>query len=130
MDALGENFNLQYSSDQATQRCGTPQLAVVATAGIQADYQAWTTQTFAEMFQMRRQIRTAAFLAGFDNYHATRVRDRLCLQCAHRRQACEHGVAIIRCAAAKQPVILNYRLPGTQSVAPSSHLGLLIEMPI
>ena len=75
------------------------------------------------------QIGAAAFLAGFDQDHAARMRNLLFSECAQREQRAEHGVAVVGAAAPIQPAVANHRRPGIESLAQPVNSGCLSMWP-
>ena len=130
MNALGQHVDRQRANDPASQRGRAPQLLVVPAAGIQADDEAWRSETAAERLHVVRQVDAAALLAGFDEHDAAGVRYALLLQRADGRQRREHRVAVIGSAAAVQLAVADDGFPGRKSLGPAGEFGLLVEVAI
>src|SRR5271166_991732 len=130
MHALGEHLDLEFAADQSAQRSRQPELFVVAAARVQRDTQARLPDTGSEVLYIMREIEAAAFFARLDDDDASRVRYRVRLQRADRAEAREHRVAIVGAAAAIQTIALAHRVPWSQPLTPSRHLGLLVHMAV
>ncbi len=125
-----EHLHFECPDEVATQRCGAPQLLVVAAFGVQADDEARCAEARRERGNVGRQVRTAALLASLDHHHAARARNALSIECGDGSERSKDGVAIVGAAAAVQPAVANDRFPGTQPFVPAGKFRLLVQMAV
>src|SRR5438105_14419133 len=100
MHAFGENFNCEHAIDQPAERRGSPELVVVAAAGVETHDERRRADAWRERLEVRRQVVAAALLAAFDKDDAAPLRPLVLVELAQRGERAEHRVAIIRAAAA------------------------------
>ncbi|MCY1439601.1 hypothetical protein D9M71_558440 [compost metagenome] len=130
MHAFVEHLDREVAAGQAAQRGGAPQLVVVGAARIQAHHQRRLADAVGQVVHVGRQVVAARFLTGFDQHHATGVRQVLFLERQHRGERAEDGVAVIGAAAAVQLVAAQHRHPRAEVVVPAGHFRLLVQMAV
>ena len=113
----------------AAQGCGQPQLLVIAATGIQAHHQIGRADARRQMIDIEGQVGRAGFLASLDQDHGAGMGDALFLQRQQRREAGEHGIAVIGAAAAIKLAVLQHRLPGPVPSAQPIISGCLSRWP-
>src|SRR5690554_1936061 len=82
------------------------------------------------MVEVMGKIRTARFLACFNQDHAVRMRQALLAQRQDGSDRTEDRVSVVGTTAAIQPIALQGRRPGAATGGPSFHRRLLVEMPV
>ena len=130
VDALGQHLDAEGAARESAERRGAPEPVVVPAPRIEADDEARGADTGAERLDVVGEIVAPALLARLDDHHAARVRNLLLVE---RPEGGERGidrVAVVRAAAAVEPIALHLRRPGSEAVPPAGHLGLLIEMAV
>ncbi len=130
VDPFGQHVHRERSAGEAAQRRRRPQPFVVAAARIEPDDEVDAPHARREQLEIRRQVVASALLARLDHADAARVRHAVRLQATDRGKRGKHRVAIVGAAAPVELAVLDQRLPGTEALAPSRHLGLLVEMPV
>ena len=130
MHAFLQHLDREIAAGQTAQRCGAPQLLVVAAAGVQADHQRRLADAIGKVVDVGRQVVAAGFLAGLDQHHAARMRHALLLQCLDGGQRAEDRIAVVGAAATIQLVALDHRHPRAQVIVPAGHLRLLVQMAV
>ena len=130
MHALRQHPDREGQGQHAAQRCGEPELVVIAAAGIEADDEGGIADARRQMIDIEGQIEAAGFLAGLDQDHGAGMGHALLGQGQDRRQRGEDGIAVIGPAAAVELVARHHRRPGAVALGPAGHLRLLVEMAI
>src|SRR5258708_8366781 len=126
MHALAEDVDAQRTVDQAAQRARHPELVVVARARVERDDEADLAHPWRERVEICGQVVAAALLASLDEADASWMR----IERFDGRDRGEHRVAVVGAPAPVQPAIFDHRRPGTEALAPSGHLRLLVEVAI
>ena len=130
MNTFGQNFNLQGATGHAPQTGRKPQLIVITGTTVQTNDQAHITQTGSQRIDVRQQIVRARLFTSFNQTHNGRVRCVLIFQSLNSRNAGVGSVAIVGTTAAIQLALFVFRRPGAQVVAPTTELGLLVQVAI
>ena len=130
VDALLEDVDREDAVDEAAQRRGDPEPLGVERAGVEADHELRRSEAAGEELEVRGEIGAARLLARLDQDEQAGVRDARRPRGLDRQERCECGVAVVGAAAAVEPIALEDRDPRAEPVAPSGHLGLLVEVAV
>ena len=130
VDALGQHVGAQGACQVAAQRGRAPELLVVAALGVEADDKVRRADAVLELFDVVGQVEAARLFAALDQHHAARMRNALFLQRSNRRQRTEHGITVVRAAAAVKLAVLDRRLPGIEILGPAAEFRLLVVVTV
>ena len=92
--------------------------------------QAHIAQARSQRIDVGQQIVRARLFTRFNQTHNARVRCVLIFQSLNSRNAGVGSVAIVGTTAAIQLALFVFRRPGAQVVAPTTELGLLVQVAI
>jgi hypothetical protein len=130
VNALLQHVDPDDDADEATQGRGGPELVVGGAAGVEGHDERGRADAAGEGIDVRRQVGAAGLLAALDEHHAPGVAPVVALHGLDGREGGVRGVAVVGATATVEAVAATHGGEGTQTVEPTVHRRLLVEVPV